>query len=235
MDPENVSTSTKAFRFAINRQHYFLTISPFYWERFWRLVLLYVQHKIIYRLERFINEFLWPTTRTSDIFTAFTTLDFSRIELQPSIVHVSSDVVLCIALSEGNININKPNELIMLKEVLIDAWTQKANDTNYKLCVIKRAIILRGRVKMTRSLTSKDAKLHKLTNMSLSTFGSLIKPSDISFVVLTPSERPHSMHPQFSGNTLKDHIDLAATGFSCHWVYARNRPALVATVWRCWT
>lgn len=46
-----------------------------------------------------------------------------------------------------------------------------------------------------RSLTSEGVKLHKLINMSLSTFGSLIKPSDISFVVLTPSERPHSMHP----------------------------------------
>lgn len=56
---------------------------------------------------------------------------------------------------------------------------------------------------MARSLTSEGAKLHKLMNMSLSTFDSLIKPSDISFKALTPSERPHSMHPNSAEVLLK--------------------------------
>lgn len=56
---------------------------------------------------------------------------------------------------------------------------------------------------IAKSLTSEGAMLHKLINMSLSTFGSLIKRSDISFVVLTPSERPHSMHPNSAEVLLK--------------------------------
>lgn len=148
LDPDDESTSTKAFRLAIKQQHYSSTISAFYWKKFWRLSLLYVQRNVIYRLvyhkiphmkllhrlqpskfptalcsicsqhadstshffftcprklpfwEKLINEFLWPTTRTSDILNAFTYLNFSRVRLQSAFTHISSDVVLYIALSE---------------------------------------------------------------------------------------------------------------------------------------
>lgn len=53
---------------------------------------------------------------------------------------------LLLYISHAYHFVNKPNELIMLKEVLIDAWTQKANDTNCKPCVIARAIMLHGSV-----------------------------------------------------------------------------------------
>lgn len=82
---------------------------------------------------------------------------------------------------------------------------------------------------MSRSLTSEGAKLHKLINMSeyLWHFNQTIRHF---FCGINTIGTAIFHAPQFSGSTLKDHIDLAAIEFPYHWVYARNHLALVGTV-----
>lgn len=82
------------------------------------------------------------------------------------------------------------------KRVLIYVFDWLSNHEFYILLMIMTP-------ETARSFTSEGAKLHKLINMSLSTFGNLIKRSSISFVVLTPSERPHPMHPNSAEILLK--------------------------------